>query len=390
MTRDMYKSISNLMGEEDYPEVWWQEREECMEKLSPHMNSIMEKAWAGLVTFWDNRGQEGDPWYPCGDATRWFEYNCTKQPGVGMDIWEPCNYASNLAWDRLMVEMCKQKSWTFLDTTVTKITQSFAILTFSSAFMHGSDTHLGARQDVMSNNLFPYVIHQAAVAHIPYDPIIHDLTYTPRDFSGEEIVDLWLDMYDNSPVEEWYEAAELFDIMPSIQRSFEGIFGYIMLLLFDLETALEIGEPFLDLLDVPPEDKTFLLEDYLPLLNNVTQDSSLSSLEKAELLESTTGTVLKLMFAFVWQEATLDLGDIILSPEANAFGAAMLPYVNSYANNLTSWDHYVEDIQAGGGYPGSGWCNDLIPHAKWHVQAAAALSDVARLMDMSLRMAQGS
>merc|ERR1711910_237657 len=112
--------------------------------------------------------------------------------------------------------------------------------------MHGSDTHLGARQDVMSNNLFPYVIHQAAVAHIPYDPIIHDLTYTPRDFSGEEIVDLWLDMYDNSPVEEWYEAAELFDIMPSIQRSFE------------------------DLLDVPPEDKTFLLEDYLPLLNNVT------------------------------------------------------------------------------------------------------------------------
>ena len=35
-----------------------------------------------------------------------------------------------------------------------------------------------------------------------------------------------------------------------------------------------------------------------------------------------------------------------------------------FANNLTLWDLTVEDIQEGGGYPGSLGCNNLIPHAK--------------------------
>ena len=29
--------------------------------------------------------------------------------GVEMDIWEPCNYVSNLAYDRLLVEICVQQ-----------------------------------------------------------------------------------------------------------------------------------------------------------------------------------------------------------------------------------------------------------------------------------------
>ena len=29
-----------------------------------------------------------------------------------MAIWEPCNYVSNLAYDRLVVEICKQEDWT--------------------------------------------------------------------------------------------------------------------------------------------------------------------------------------------------------------------------------------------------------------------------------------
>ena len=32
--------------------------------------------------------------------TRWYEDNCTVQPGLDIAIWEPCNYVSNLAYDR--------------------------------------------------------------------------------------------------------------------------------------------------------------------------------------------------------------------------------------------------------------------------------------------------
>ena len=68
----------------------------------------------------------------------------------------------------------------------------------------------------------------------------------------------------------------------------------------------------------------------------------------------------------------------------NKAGAALLPQINLLANNLTRWELTVEDLQLGRGYPGSPGCNDLIPHAKWHLQTAASLSDMTRLVDFVL------
>ena len=132
-------------------------------------------------------------------------------------------------------------------------------------------------------------------------------------------------MYDTLPFEDWYQASESLDVAPSIQESFAGIFGFVLRLLTDLETAVSVGEPFRDALGVLPEAKKFFLEDYMPLLYNATDDVSISVLEKAELLENTSATVFKSLYAFVWQEGTFDLGDIIFTPEENAFGAAMFP-----------------------------------------------------------------
>ena len=36
----------------------------------------------------------------------------------------------------------------------------------------------------------------------------------------------------------------------------------------------------------------------------------------------------------------------------------------------------MEDVQNAEGYPGSFGCNKVIPHAKWHAQSAASLSDM--------------
>ena len=54
---------------------------------------------------------------------------------VEMDIWEPCNYASNLAYDRLMVEMCLQQEWAFDSHTDSNIAEAFTIVTLGSAFL---------------------------------------------------------------------------------------------------------------------------------------------------------------------------------------------------------------------------------------------------------------
>ena len=53
-----------------------------------------------------------------------------------------------------------------------------------------------------------------------------------------------------------------------------------------------------DLLGVTKEDQEFLLTVYLPLLTELTDTFPLTVLEKAELLENTVGTVIKLLFAF--------------------------------------------------------------------------------------------
>ena len=83
-------------------------------------------------------------------------------------------------------------------------------------------------------------------------------------------------------------------------------------------------------------------------------------------------------------QLNVDSSGLNLSPEVNTAGAALLPQINQLANNLTLWDLKVEDLQLGRGYPGSQGCNDLIPHAKWHLQTAASLADLTKLMDFIL------
>ena len=44
-----------------------------------------------------------------------------------MAIWEPCNYVSNLAYDRLVVEICNQKDWALGEVDIQRIAEAFAI-----------------------------------------------------------------------------------------------------------------------------------------------------------------------------------------------------------------------------------------------------------------------
>ena len=54
--------------------------------------------------------------------------------------------------------------------------------------------------------------------------------------------------------------------------------------------------------------RDFIFETYLPLLNLNIGHIHLSILENAELSENTLGTVIKLLYAFLWQESIIDLG----------------------------------------------------------------------------------
>lgn len=97
---------------------------------------------------------------------------------------------------RLMVEVCLQQGWAFSPKTVAKIAEAFAIVTAASSFFHGSQTQLGGDMDRKSNDLFVFIVYQAGVSNIPYDPVIHDLSNAPKNMSGEGAVDAFLDMWE--------------------------------------------------------------------------------------------------------------------------------------------------------------------------------------------------
>ena len=58
------------------------------------------------------------------------------------------------------------------------------------------------------------------------------------------IVEYWLEMYETKDVMEWYDHMELID-MPSLQLSFAGMFGHIMLLEWGYNQTVTIATPFL-------------------------------------------------------------------------------------------------------------------------------------------------
>merc|ERR1712172_157936 len=284
-----------------------------------------------------------------------------------------------------MLEMCLQEDWAFSSQTVGNISQAFALITFGSAFMHGSNTELGQKQDAVSNDLFPFIIYQAGVSNIAYDPVIHDLDLEPRPLSAEGIVAELFHMYESQPVSSWLSICNTIS-MPSLQRTFTGIFGYILTLLLDPDIVDQLVPVFLDLLAVSEEDREFTTLHFLPAIREASSEHYLGLRDRLVLWRDTLATVVKLFYAFIWQEKVIDFGGSNLTPEANQLGAQLLPIINQYANNQTSWSLHVEDVQAGEGYPGWQSCNPTIPHAKWHVQIAASLTDVSRLMDSVLRM----
>ena len=121
-----------------------------------------------------------------------------------MAIWEPCNYASNVAYYHTAREICKRESWTLsndygrfqtsfniriesiltytLYIVVSAMFENFAQLAQGSAFMHGSNTHVGGVADVKLNDLFAYTVYQAMVTNLEHvnSTLIHELSYTPR------------------------------------------------------------------------------------------------------------------------------------------------------------------------------------------------------------------
>ena len=240
---------------------------ECWDNTHPDLKQAENNAWQGMIDFFQNDGFEEDPWGQSSYNSSWLESNATAQELYGILIYEPCNYASNIAYYHDATEMCMNKGNLNIPMESSiAIIQAFSYLGFGSAFWHGSVTDLGITMDIGFIDILAYVIHQASVENLRLlgaSPIITDLSLTPRNLSAIEMTTNILEMFINKPVYEWKNHIDGID-KPDRFLIFSGIVSSACSLALNDDTFDSLAPILLELLGVEEDFQDFILNDYIP------------------------------------------------------------------------------------------------------------------------------
>lgn len=105
-----------------------------------------------------------------------------------MIIYEPCNYASNMAYYHSATRICDYPEWSADDDMINAHKRSFATLAMGSAMWHGSHTFVGYSFDNNMIALISYLGYQSSVSSIAGDSsVIRDISPTPRKKTGIQV-----------------------------------------------------------------------------------------------------------------------------------------------------------------------------------------------------------
>jgi len=211
--------------------------------------------------------------------------------------------------------------------------------------------------------------------------LVRDLSLSPRRSNAKETAGQLAELLRSQPVDTWKEGIAELDT-PDYMVTFSGIICTLLTLQLSDEQVDAVVPTLMDAFNLPDDIRSFMFDQYLPEIRLATADINLGLLEKGQFQLNTVGTLVKLIYAFLWQEYALTDADIFLDPEVNQLGYTFMVSVNKFADFLTDFPMLDADLQKGSGiYPGEEWCNPQEPHAKWHVESANGLMDLMMLAD---------
>jgi hypothetical protein len=104
-----------------------------------------------------------------------------------MEIYEPCNYASNVGYFHASTRICDYPDFSIEPDNQNALKQAFTTLTMGSAFWHGSQTYVGSSFDNNVIAVIAFLAHQASVSYLPHSPILTELSRTPRNSTGIQV-----------------------------------------------------------------------------------------------------------------------------------------------------------------------------------------------------------
>jgi len=367
----------------------------CMAQ-APNLVESHEAAWAGFESYFLTNGTGEDGWGACNAAAgckQYKESNLTAMDVDAIGIYEPCNSASNLAYYRTAIGVCDHDGWAMSSESQTALIQSYIHLAMGSFFWHGSHSFLGNVADNRIIDVFAFIAYQVTIANF-LDPdgdqttfaVLRDLNTTLRSASADESAQALTDMFITEPIDTWQAYIENLD-MPNYYVTFAALVGNVLSLICSDDTVDTIFDAMAEAFNLPPDMYDFMTETYFPTLRTATVEKgiALSRLERVGLAFKMSGTLVKMMYAFLWQEWVFVFGpndQLMLRPRVNKLGAALMPGVNAFANLLTGYKHTDPNVQnAEDVYPGDARCRIQEAHSKWHEQGGNGLLDLMMLAD---------
>merc|ERR1712216_320377 len=158
-----------------------------------------------------------------------------------------------------------------------------------------------------------YIAHQASVSSFP------------RSKTGLEVAQDLMDMFYKQPVSEWAEVLDKADLPHDYFVTFAALTATVFSLIMKYEYCVA-SISFLSKLIIPKEDADFIIFHYLPHLGLATKDINLTSEEKTDLIKKGGGMLIKILYAFVWQEYFIPL-DFLYTSIPLHIGAFATPYI---------------------------------------------------------------
>jgi hypothetical protein len=143
---------------------------------------------------------------------------------INILIYEPCNYASNIAYYHSTTRICDYPNWSLNQDQLKAFKRIFGTLAIGSAFWHGSYTHVGHSFDTNMIAVISYLAHQATIGNLPSNSsIFKELSTTQRSKSAIEVVEELIQVINNQPAKNWKSYLDNLDIPHDYYVTFSAI-----------------------------------------------------------------------------------------------------------------------------------------------------------------------
>ena len=188
-------------------------------------------------------------------------------------------------------------------------------------------------------------------------------------------------MFADEPVSSWSETLENLDVPHSYYLTFAAFLSVIAAILLPW-VVVDTVIPKLARAIIPKDAADFLIDDYFPELREATKDIEVAHSDKQSLINKFFGMLMKLIYAFLWQEHFIPMPSVYKHQSAIRLGAWLLPHWNALSTSISGFAQTDKDVvSAKNVYPGDSYCQGYSPHAIWHEESANGLLELVFMAD---------